>query len=50
MLKIKIKDYESEKYIEFNNNAKGIRDFVILLNKIFKKNEVGVRINASYKK
>lgn len=47
MIKVKVKN--GNKIIEFNNNAKGIRDFIILLNKMFKKADIDVIITGGYK-
>lgn len=44
MIKVKIKS--GNKIIEFNNNAKGIRDFIILLNEMLKKSNIDVRITG----
>lgn len=46
-MKIIITDYKDNKKIEFNNNAKGIRDFINLLNEKFA--ETGIRINIEFK-
>lgn len=45
MLKVRIKN--GNKIIEFNNNAKGIRDFIDLLNEMFDKGGIDVKIQRS---
>ena len=47
MIKVRVKS--GNKIIEFNNDAKGIRDFIILLKEVFKKANIDVRIVGGYK-
>lgn len=46
---IKVRVRSGNKIIEFNNDAKGIRDFIILLNEMLKKSNIDVRITGGYK-
>lgn len=46
---IKVKVRSGNKIIEFNNDAKGIRDFIILLNRMFRKANIDVIIAGRYK-
>ena len=48
-MKITIYNYDYKRKIEFRNNAKGIRDFILLLNQIFKENGIRIYIDSSYK-
>ncbi len=48
-MKITIYDYDYKKKIDFKNDAKGIRDFILLLNKMFKENGIRIYIGFSYK-
>lgn len=47
---IKVKVSSGNKIIEFNNDAKGIRDFIIFLNKMFRKANIDEIIAGSYEK
>lgn len=47
-MNIYILDYDKKNKIEFKNNAKGIRDFILLLNNKFKKNGIRLYIGFSY--
>ena len=50
-MKITIIDYENQRNITFKNNAKGIRDFIILLNEMLHQNNINnIRIVSSYEK
>lgn len=49
-MNIYICDYENKRKIQFKNDAKGIRDFIILLNKMFKENSIRIYIDFSYDK
>lgn len=48
MIVIKVKVKSGNKIIEFNNDAKGIRDFIILLNRMFRKANIDVIIVGGY--
>ena len=48
-MNINIYDYDNKRKIDFKNNAKGIRDFILLLNKMFKENGIRIYIDFSYK-
>lgn len=48
-MNINIYDYDNKIKIDFKNNAKGIRDFILLLNKMFKENGIRIYIDFSYK-
>ncbi len=48
-MNISIYDYDNKRKIDFKNNAKGIRDFIILLNKMFKENSIRIYIDYDYK-
>lgn len=48
---VTIIDYENQKNITFKNSAKGIRDFINLLNKILNQNDIdNIRISYTYSK
>lgn len=48
---VTIIDYENQRNIKFKNNAKGIRDFINLLNKILNQNDIdNIRISYTYGK
>ena len=47
-MKIAIYDYDNKRKIEFKNDAKGIRDFILLLNEKFKENGIRIYIDFSY--
>ena len=49
-MKIFIYDYDNKKKINFKNNAKGIRDFILLLNNHFKENGIRIYIDFTYNK
>lgn len=50
-MRITIIDYENQKNITFKNSAKGIRDFISLLNKILYQNNINnIRISCIYGK
>lgn len=49
-MKISIYDYDNKRKMNFKNNAKGIRDFIILLNKMFKEYGIRIYIDFDYKK
>lgn len=49
-MKIDIYDYDNKRKLSFKNNAKGIRDFILLLNNFFKENGIRLFIDFSYKK
>lgn len=49
-MNIYIYDYDNKRKIQFKNDAKGIRDFIILLNKMFKENSIRIYIDFSYDK
>ena len=42
-------NYSTKRKIDFKNDAKGIRDFILLLNKMFKENGIRIYIGFSYK-
>ena len=44
-MKITIYDYDYKRKIDFKNDAKGIRDFILLLNKMFKEHVDGKKDN-----
>ena len=46
---IKVKVRSGNKIIEFNNDAKGLRDFIILLNRMFREANIDVIIAGRYK-
>lgn len=46
---MKITIYDYKRKIDFKNDAKGIRDFILLLNKMFKENGIRIYIGFSYK-
>lgn len=48
MLKIKV--YSKDKIFSFNNDAKGIRDFIYLLNRKLKENNIEITITSTYEK
>lgn len=48
---VTIIDYANQRKIKFKNNAKGIRDFINLLNKTFYQNSLdNIRIIYTYTK
>lgn len=47
-MQINIIDYNNKKRIEFKNNAKGIRDFILLLNNKFEENSIRIYLDFSY--
>lgn len=48
---VTIIDYENQRNIKFKNNAKGIRDFINLLNKILYQNNIdNIRVSYTYSK
>lgn len=47
-MKIDIYDYDNKRKTNFKNDAKGIRDFILLLNKNFKENGIRIYIDFSY--
>lgn len=50
-MEITIIDYENKRNIKFKNNAKGIRDFINLLNKMLYQNNINnIRISYIYGK
>ena len=49
-MEVTIIDYENQKNITFKNSAKGIRDFIHLLNEEFKENGIRIYIDFSYDK
>ena len=48
-MKITIYNYDYKRKISFKNDAKGIGDFILLLNKIFKENSIRIYIDFSKK-
>ena len=48
-MKITIYDYDNKRKIDFKNDAKGIRDFILLLNNTFKENSIRLYIDFDYK-
>lgn len=49
-MKITVYDYLFDKKATFKNDAKGIRDFIHLLNKMFVKNGIKIQISFTYGK
>lgn len=49
-MKIKIYDCYNKNKIEFHNDCKGIRDFINLLNKMFKRNGIKIFVEFELKK
>lgn len=49
-MKITVLDYDNKKKIGFKNSAKGIRDFIHLLNEKFKENGIRIYIDFFYVK
>ena len=49
-MEVTIIDYENQKNITFKNSAKGIRNFIHLLNEKFKENGIRIYIDFSYDK
>lgn len=47
-MKITIYDYDNKRKIDFKNDAKGIRDFILLLNNTFKQNGIRLYIDFDY--
>ena len=47
-MNINIYDYDKKRKIDFKNDAKGIRDFILLLNEKFKENAIRLYIDFSY--
>ena len=49
-MKIDVYDYDNKRKLSFKNDAKGIREFILLLDNFFKQNGIRIYIDFSYEK